>query len=552
MKKLCGRLVFCSAAVLLFSLSTALAQVIPGKKFIELGWDIPNTAQLREHHAEMQRATPFDGVMLALEAVTPDGKRLSSQSMVDAQPWDAAWFAQAVDDLKACRWTTFTDNFVRVNFFPADFDWDDDGAWAIFCAKTALCAKIAKDTGLKGFAVDFELYGKAIFTYAASSGRSFGETKALARKRGRQWTKAVTSAYPDMVLFTLFIADVNLQAGYDANPDTTLISQHYGLLPAFFDGMLDAVPPEMRIVDGCETGYYKNGFDEFCRLALAIQSIGGPAIRLVSPENREKYIRQVQVGFGFYLDMYTNPEGHIYYRGPTAGGTRLDRLAENLAAARDTADEYVWLYGEQQRWWQTPNPRVNNQYWDEVMPGMSRAIRLVKNPDAFARQELETLRKENKAVNLLKNPDFAESNAEWGFWQHEPLGTFSWDASGRAKVSKVKWGCMLQAVLPVQPGEYYYVAIDGKQQGAGQITLRVRWQDVQKQWTREPEDRSFAFEKEPLRIDGRPLADGWSRAEGIVLVPEGVAILQLQAGVRDQSADTDTALFGNAVLMRIR
>jgi len=532
--------------------SAVPAQVVPGKKFIELGWDIPNTAQLKAHHAEMQRTTPFDGVMLALEAVTPDGKRLSSQSMVDAQPWDAAWFAQAAADLKSCRWTTFTDNFIRVNFCPADFDWDDDNAWKIFCAKTTLCAKIAKDTGMKGLAVDFELYGKAIFTYAAESGRSFEATKAFARKRGQQWMEAMASEYPGMVLFTLFVADVNLSAGYDTNPDAALASMHYGLLPAFFDGMLDAVPPEMRIVDGCETGYYKNGFDEFCRLALAIQSIGGPAIRLVAPENREKYIRQVQVGFGFYLDMYTNPEGHIYYRGPTVGGTRLDRLTENLSAARDAADGYVWIYGEQRRWWPTPNPRVNAQYWDEALPGMSRTIRLVKDPYAFARQELPALRRGNPEANLLQNPDFAESNAGWGFWQHEPLGTFAWDSAGHAKVSKVKAGCVLQGVQPVQPGEYYYVAIDGKQQGAGQISLRIRWQDAQKHWVHEGDDRTFLFGKEPVRIDGRPLADGWLRAEGVVRIPEGVAGLHLLAGVKGQAADADTALFDNAVVIRIR
>jgi len=537
------------------------------KKFIELGWDIPNTAYLKEHHEEMQRTTPFDGVMLALEATAPDGKKYSSQRMMDAQPWDPAWFAEAVADLKACRWTTFTDNFIRFNFTPGTIAWDDDEGWANLCNKTALCAQIAKETGLKGFAADFEPYGKAMFRYSADSGRSFEETLPLVRKRGQQWMEAIASKYPDMVLFTLFIADVNLSAGYDARLENTLKSLGYGLLPAFFNGMLDAVPPKMRIVDGCETGYYKNGFDEFCRTAWAIRSIGGPAIRLVAPENREKYVNQVQVGFGFYLDMYTNPEGHVYYRGPKEGGTRLDRLEENLFAARETTDQYVWIYGEQRRWWKPVNPEEKWQHWEEALPGTSKAIRFTKNPRDALKNELETLRQGNQAVNLLKNADFSESKAikkqldgqaveimvpsDWSFWQDKPLGAWTWD-DGRCRLNSVKWGCILQGVRPVNPGEYYYVAIDGKKQGAGELSLIIGWADGEGKWNWELGIRNFYFEKEPDRIDRRELPDGWLRAEGIVRIPEGAAEMRVMADVKDQSSEADSVWFDDAVLIRLR
>ena len=535
--------------ILLFSV-TGFSDDFPNKKFIQLGWDIPNTAYLKEHHEEMQQTTPFDGVMLALEATAPDGNRYSSQGMMDSQPWDPAWFAQAVDDLKACRWTTFTDNFLRFNFTPGTIAWDDDEGWTNLCNKTTLCAQIAKETGLKGFAVDFEPYGKAMFKYSADSGRSFEETLPLVRKRGKQWMEAVASEYPDMVLFTLFIADVNLSAGYDARPDNALKSLHYGLLPAFFNGMLDAIPPKMQIVDGCETGYYKNGFNEFARTALAIQSIGGPAIRLVAPENRTKYINQVQVGFGFYLDMYTNPEGHTYYRGPKEGGTRLNRLEENLTAALETADHYVWIYGEQRRWWKPLNPEVQWQHWDEALPGMSRAIRFIKNPRKAAKAELATLRKDNQAVNLLKNAEFSESATNWSFWQDKPLGTMTWD-DGKAKLSGVQWGCILQGLRPVNHGEHYYVAMDGKQQGTGEINVTIGWADAEGNWNWALETQVMSFEKEPDRIDGRDLPDGWLRAERIVKVPESAAEMRVMAGVKDQSTDADAAWFDDAVLIRL-
>jgi len=79
----------------------------------------------------------------------------------------------------------------------------------------------------------------------------------------------------------------------------------------------------------------------------------GGAIRLVSPANRPKYRQQVQAGFGFYLDMFLSEATNHYYRGPL-NGSRLARLQRNLAWARDATDEYVWIYGEQSRWWGKP------------------------------------------------------------------------------------------------------------------------------------------------------------------------------------------------------
>ncbi len=547
---------FLSVGLTLFFLFVAVtASAQSSKKFIELGWDIPDTAYLKEHHESMQQTTPFDGIMLALEATAPDGKKVSSQSVTDPTPWEAAWFDTAIADLTACKFTRFTDNFIRFNFSPGTVEWNSDADWKAVCEKTVICSRIAKKAGLKGLAPDFESYGKTMFKFDANTGLSFEETRRLARKRGGEWMKALVSEFPDMVLFTLFVAEVNLQAGQDADPDGLLATAHYGLLPAFFNGMLDEVTPELRIVDGCESGYYLNGFDEFARRALAVQSIGGPAIRLVAPENRQKYIAQVQVGFGFYLDMYVNPEGSKYYRGPKPGGTRLDRLAENLAAAKDATDEYVWLYGEQRRWWAPPKSDSTWENWEQALPGTTRTVRFIKDPDAAAQTLLDEQRAKGPLANILKNADFSQSKstlkpdvlfpADWNSWQHEPLGTFSWDGSvgnGSVKASRVKWGCVMQS-NPVKPGEYYFVSVDAKKQGGGGIGVRVRWIDADGKWTRESDDRTLTFKPSS--------GDGWDRASGVVKVPEGVATLQIQAGVRDQETDADTAWFDNTLLIRI-
>ncbi len=71
----------------------------PRRKFVELGWDIVDTAYLRAHHAEMERNAPFDGAMIRVAGKTADGKPAHSEWCWDAVPWDRASFQPAVDDL---------------------------------------------------------------------------------------------------------------------------------------------------------------------------------------------------------------------------------------------------------------------------------------------------------------------------------------------------------------------------------------------------------------------------------------------------------------------
>ncbi|HOC00187.1 MAG TPA: hypothetical protein PKM43_15765, partial [Verrucomicrobiota bacterium] len=102
----------------------------PRRKFIELGWDIPATALLRESWREMEQTTPFDGVMFKVEAKDDQGGALSSESLWDGRPWKREWLEPALADLKSCAFARFTDNFVRFNATPGTLDWTDDAGWA--------------------------------------------------------------------------------------------------------------------------------------------------------------------------------------------------------------------------------------------------------------------------------------------------------------------------------------------------------------------------------------------------------------------------------------
>lgn len=551
-------LVYPTMLLLLVALGNEVAEAAsPAKKFIELGWDIPTTGQLREHWREMERTTPFDGVMFSVDVRDEQGARRSSQAFWDGSPWQREWLKPALDDLRACRFERFTDNFVRLNATPGNLAWDDDKGWATLADKAGHCAWLMKQGGCRGLAIDFESYGADQFHFDPAKGGSFAETARLARRRGAQFVQAVAAEFPDAVLLALWLNSINFKAGRSPRPDSILASSGYGLLPAFVDGMVDAVPPEMILVDGCEHGYYMDSAEAYLRAAHEMRSWQGAGIGLVSPENRAKYRQQVQAGFGFYLDMYLNPEGNRYYF-PPLGGSRLARLQRNLGFARDAADEYVWIYGEQCRWWgphvQRPKTVGNGRLWEEAMPGLTRAIAYTRDPLAAAKAELAELRQTDRLTNLAKNADFGQAAsakpgslpAEFGAWQDErsPTGTFAWDAAvgnGAGRATKVKWGCFIQGVA-AQPGEDYAIEVACRPQGHSQPTLVIRWQTADSRWTREQLDQTFPFE---------PGKDEWQTAFGVVTVPDGVGRLVVLLNITGQLIDDDICWFDNLGVYRL-
>ncbi len=184
-----GRLQAVAAAAALLGLAQVLAAAEPALsrvKFIELGWDIPSTALLRESWREMERSTPFDGVMFKVETADDQGRKLNSEAVWDARPWRREWLREALADLKSCRFTRFTDNFARFNATPGTVDWADDAGWEALAEKAGHCAWLMKQSGCKGLAIDFEPYGRNPFRFDAGKAQAFAEAAGLARKRGAQ------------------------------------------------------------------------------------------------------------------------------------------------------------------------------------------------------------------------------------------------------------------------------------------------------------------------------------------------------------------------------
>jgi hypothetical protein len=535
------------------------------KKLIATGWDQPDGQRLSAHLAEMEKR-PFDGVVLEATGRTAEGKPCPLREVFGNEEWRREWFQSSVDQLRACKFTRFTDNFAVIGANPGSVDWFDDEGWRQIVEHWRIAARLAKQSGLKGLLFDPEPYTPPYsqFAYAAQPQRSrhsFKEYAAKARQRGREVIEAVVEEYPGITIFCYFMNSVCATATGQPDPGPALAAQGYGLYPAMIDGWLDAAPPTVTLVDGCESAYLYSSRQQFLESAIAIK---GACQELVSSENRAKYRAQVQVSFGIYLDAYWNPKGSPWYI-DGQGGPRVERLRANASAALAAADQYVWVYGERFRWWFTPNGGVRPESWPEAIPGCEQALRYARDPLDFARTEMVKAKAAGTPANLARNGDFASSSAElidgaqqrwhegqppagWSAWQRDgSKGTFAWDReagmgnTGSAKASGVADGCFLQE-YKAAAGERYAVRAMCRTHGNGSAWLRVRWQTADGRWTAESQDRLFY---------GEPSPDAWRELFGVVEVPEGAGRLLILLGVGGQATADDAVWFDDVGLYKL-
>jgi hypothetical protein len=537
------------------------------KKLIATGWDKADPERLRQNLAEMEKR-PFDGVVIEVEGKVDGKRRVAMRQTFSAEPWQREWFESEVNTIRQCRFKRFTDNFVTVGANPGNVDWFDDAGWRVIVEHWRIAAWLARASGFRGLLFDPEPYTKpwSQFRYGAQPERdrhSFDDYCAKARQRGREVMRAVADEFPDMVLFCYFMNSVCAAATRQDDPRPVLARHGYGLLPAFVDGWLDAVPPGVTMVDGCESAYRYNSVEQYLEAALLIK---GACQRLVSAENRARYRAQVQVSFGIYLDAYSNPKSSSWYV-DGLGGSRVERLGANVRTALRAADEFVWVYGEKNRWWPTPNTGVRAETWEEALPGCEAELGFARDPAGWARERVAALRAAGKLVNLARNGGFAADEATggdgraaevwkegrppagWTSWQEEALkGTFTWDretgatGKGSARAAGVSNGCFMQR-YDARPGERYAVRAMRRLRGKGEASIRVRWQTAEEKWIAEARDVSI-FCAGPR--------EEWSEMFGVVEVPEGADKLVILLGVAGQTSPDDVAWFDDVELYKLK
>lgn len=563
-----------AAVTLCAPLAHAQQGTVIQKKFIEAGWDKPDTARLRANLAEMEK-TPFDGVIIGVTGKNDEGKTIPTSYTFTSTPWKKAWFQSSIDDLKAIHSTKLTDNLIQVGANPGNVDWFDDAGWKQIADHFRIVAEIAKEGHLKGILFDPEAYSKPFmqFNYSAQAQRdkhTFEQYQAKARQRGKEVIAAVASVDHNLLFYTFFMNSVNATAIKTPDPQAALQTYSYNLYPAFINGWLDAAPPTMIFVDGCEgQGYHGNSQLDFLQTANLIRNT---ALNLVAPENRQKYLAQVQVSFGLYLDAYVNPPTSPWYIDPK-GVSPTQRLQINAGFATESANQYVWVYGEKYRWWPTPNGGVNPESWEDKLPGITNALLAVTHPDIMAEQIIASLEKKGKLENLLQNGEFASAAktntsatnntpadwktagapANWSTWQLETSkGTFSQDngvshsddKSGSARLANVENGCIIQSIA-VKPGESYVVQAWNRKEGQGSCWIRVRWQTADNKWTDEASDVLLFAAKNSDTKD-------WQKIQGVATVPADAGKLVLLLSAANQPTTQDVAWYDDVHVYKIQ
>ena len=523
------------------------------KKMIGHSWDLLGVRPVDVvRNLDAWEKLPLDGISLAVVKEQEQNHKVSYGSIMNDVPWDRAWFKDDVAVIRQCASRNLKHNFLTTYWAPRKrLAWNDEAAWENFSHNLGVMAWLAKGGQAKGLLIDPEDYPETRQYFLVPGDAPFAETAALARKRGAQMMKSMVAEYSDITLLSFWMFSLHPSYYMVYDDPASLVADANDLWPAFLNGMLDAIPPAARMVDGNEHGYRYQAVNQ--DFYLSVWAVQNKALALIAPENRMKYKTQVLAGFGLYLDMYTNPSSSPWYFGDV-NGSRLNHLALNFAQALDASDEYIWIYGEKTDWikW-AGTSREKNPSWENKLPGFTETLSVLRHPRK-AQQVIERRRQAGTLTNLLSNSTCTpvQTTGEngfrkgqlppaWSCWQHEKKaqGVFGLDTrkgfgdSFSLCAEGVGDGCFI-GKAPVVAGNSFVV--EAFAQGASP-RIRVRW-NKDGRWHSEGQDVMIRF--------GEAANDGWRHAFGLVQVPAGADTLVLLLGA--QQAAGEKTWFDNAAV----
>ena len=506
------------------------------KKVIGGGWGF-NSATVDDFlaNADAFDDVGLDGVFVWLRGRDGRGNAVGMRNIY-TEDWSYEMFAPMVPKLrKMMEHRAFRHNFLVTLRSPRKrIAWTDDEAWVRLGENMRVAACIARDGGCRGLQMDTEDYSQARQFVREPNDPPYDDLCQMARKRGAEVFRGVFAEYPDAVVLSFWL----LTMGNDKCPASSVESSvrgRHSLWPAFLNGMLDVVSPGARLVDGNEYAYrYDADRNDFYRSACQVRN---SLVRLVAPENREKYARQVLAGFGLYLDMYVNEEDSRWYF-PPKDGSRTETFRRNMEQALDAADEFVWIYGEKLQFvkWK-PDFRIAEgtlpERWEDRLPGLYDVIFSATDPAAFARHRRSEMEASGVWTNLVANGDCADCKAgavpkPFESWQpgkkENHRGSFGCDTtfgegdSTSLCAEGVPSGCFVYRQKGVKPGELYLLKCSAS---GGVTSASAVWKNASGQYLKMV-PLYMPFDKE----EGR-----WRQGELVVRVPTDAVELQFTLGV---------------------
>jgi hypothetical protein len=479
------------------------------------GWDQPSSEQFRKLYKSFNDL-PFTGTNVrALSSVEHPTLGTDLLANISSKgKWKIEWFTKAIEDFQAVSadgTRRLKDNYLIINTNPGDIDLMDEEGWQDILNHVQIAAQIAAKGKLRGISFDIEPYVKPFmqFNYASqkqTSKHTYEQYLLRSRELGKRFMKIIVAEFPTCELLNYHFLD-SIDRGI--TPTGALSynqGQWFDLFPAFVNGWYDAAPTGIRMIDGNEFAYHYNDPADYL---AANQRIVHKNYQLLDPIHWNSYKRSVRPGHAFYLDSYVNPSTNEWYI-DSKGTTPSNRLNINLQSALQSAD-FVWLYGEQAKWWSSGSAKEN---WQTKMPGLTELLTRTLNPRDYASKII----KDSSIPNIALNGTFDQDTENWSEWQDDQSkGTFLWQ-NGKAVMKGVKNGAYTQA-FPCKPGDFFAASGEISNLGSGSGRCMIRWRTTDHKWTQMGYDLSFSQQNGKFLVYGQA-------PEGVgevVLIPIGVS-----------------------------
>lgn len=336
-----------SILIIYFSLKPLYAQKINDKKLIEFGWDYPDVDYLKANIHEMEKNSPFDGVVFSFH--TPPYYAFdTAQSTTDYFEFN---------DLSKIEWNKFTDNFISIRGVgKSGPHWTDDDGWLKIVDNLTRISKAIEISKAKGIGFDPEFYleneqlNPWIYNKQLYPQLSYQQVGEYVKRRGIQFIQALQTYKPDMKILCFWLWGLVAEQ----NKTQPLINTRMALYPFFIEGMLEGKNNESELIDGNETAYWYSNSKDF----------------ITSGEEQRANAKKFLPAFLWpKIDKVTFAQP-IFYDGIFALKPIFDKgndkatqnrwFRNNLYYALKTTDRYVWFYSEQLNWWKKPDAVLAN------------------------------------------------------------------------------------------------------------------------------------------------------------------------------------------------
>ena len=554
------KLLLTLSALAALSLSARNYCDLPKVKLIHDGWSFQyttynpkvaphkseiTTSFIRNNIALLENSVPGNGIVIRFvaPAANCEGKAVNINSIFGGRKIKYEYFKEDIENIQNTEFKKFTDNFLGLTVSPGNVDWFDDAAWQTVCHNNNVMARIAKECKLVGLKLDIEEYhSNSMWQFKADLGRTHAETMAKVRQRGREFGKALFSAFPDAHLLCYWWLSLARHKNDRFQPERS----EYMVAP-FVNGMYDVMPPTITIHEGNEACAYRaNNAIEFYHLSVDMHKVFP---RFLDPVNWSKYRNQTKLAPGLYVDPHF-ATGNGFWKNQlqpdlkALGGAKL--LKRNLLQAMEVADTYVWMWHERHVWYPSNHP-AKPILISSVAPNLKDDMEVILNPEKHAKARIAAKKINNMVVNgdFAKMPEGKQQIANFAHWFNGKGKFQRKEINGNpvAAAIGVESGCIYQS-RPAKAGELFLVRcsasnLDPAKRNSASIT--VNWIEPNGERFADYSNRIYHFRK---------LKDGKDTVEFTIAAPENAKRIELMLGVGNLGPE-DEVYFDDLELYRI-